>query len=1758
MKKTQYVIKFLSVMFLSLVIFGCGGGGGGSSSGGDTVTPTPTNTKLTISGAVIDNDTQEPLSSAKVTVEGSSVESSSDENGNFSLEVETSETSILVNTSAPGFSTSQKVIEIDENNTSSAPFTNIALKSADLFDSVILSSIASTGKKSAKKSGKKFSEGIEVPLTKVTVKVQSESDLIPGNSSTSESETSIDFLAIVEVGLINPNTNLPLKSVPTDFTYDLSFEFELEDEDLDLAGLPLWYYDKTIGKWTLLSDAELVSSGETDGQATVVYKITKIGWFALGKKINGLACVKGRVLDQAGNPVGGALVSVSGISFNGQSYGNTNQKGIFEVKTKPGSTVKVSANVAGYNTDSQTITLQNYNHNQGGAANGTYCQPSGPADKTDTFYTNFPDFLNLVPPTGFTSDLGSDDTPLTLTLQFHKITGTITYVTSDGSKPLPKTDKDNKPVYLNVNSYGVFPLTSDGEVVFALPLKESTLLSTSIVYKEDGKSYVGKAEFTADTSTDETTFSMTLESTNLISISGVVTLNGTPASNASVVLSTGQSTITNLTGSYKFEVPLSLVPAGTEISAVYKQLNTGDIYFSNTSTTTTETTQTINLAIKTHSAEIAGLVVDQSGNPIENAKVTVLVDDKPFGINALTNSIGAYDVIVPVRPSTVTTIKIIASLELPNLGNFVSGFTSLQISTDADDESQISQYSAEKIVLDLSSKDTKVKGKIQLNGVFQPKILVVFDNTKTLTGLNGEFEVNINPGQNTLSVFAGNEPVSLDEGSGNSYDFTATQGETTDLGTLTGSTKRPLLYFVTNQFQKTDSIDDTTPIKVANMAAKSFVYLQLKAKGTKETPKIALDDATIVLISETTNDTEFTNTAIFQIPISKAGIFTYKFSASGSESETVYGSNTLSVVSENQAPIITGFKQEKTEIESTNTTGIAFAVAAMDPEGSSLSYLWKVESPVDGTVEIVNATLSSMILKTNKTSSTEISISITVSDGDKSTAKKVLLPVITSLPKLLSFKISPESIASVKEPVSISLETDDSQGAPSVTINWGDGTADENLKKSKVFGSTHTYETEGTYSIVAILIGLNQAKSVFRKTLIVSNSYKSPVLSQGTLSTTEDTAAKLSLSTLIQNPDSTKKYTFSLVKLPSLGRAIIEGDVLTYTPNKDVSGFDFLVIKLFDGVSFSNEVDIKISIKPINDAPVLSNSSFNGTPNITIEIDLQKLVFDPDVGDIHTFKVTTEPTLGTETITGTILSYLPLKAGDDFIDVIANDGTANSNSARISIKINELIKDITLNGGSVETQQNKELVVDLTPYLVNPNNLKPITFVVSQQGKLGDAVISGNNLFYIPFKDVTGDDRITIIAKTDSGQSTEPALFAIKISPVEAPPLLRNASFSVKEGNSLVVELSKLIDNFDLNKTYTFDFLSTGNPVKGTATIVGTQLTYIPNKGESGLDSITVFAISNKLQSNNSLLSISIEKLIQLPVITSTPVISVNEGSPYLYKIDAFHPGNLPLTYVLKTGPAWMRLDTNILSGNPMQADIGLHTVSISVQDGTNSVAQDFTVEVINVNFAPFFTSVPPTTAISTFNYTYPVVGGDADGDALTFTLVDGPKGMVLDIKTNTLTWVPLPTDPLENLVVVQVSDGKLSTTQKFSINLTISSPSIISFVADDPDDRDGVFGADDILIIDFDQATNTPPVTKMVSIIELLKFNDSIGDDFTGEWVTKSRLVITILNPGTAKPGIGTLRVGVNKAGNLLNEALTSNPSTSVSNILKGDWGKN
>ena len=120
--------------------------------------------------------------------------------------------------------------------------------------------------------------------------------------------------------------------------------------------------------------------------------------------------------------------------------------------------------------------------------------------------------------------------------------------------------------------------------------------------------------------------------------------------------------------------------------------------------------------------------------------------------------------------------------------------------------------------------------------------------------------------------------------------------------------------------------------------------------------------------------------------------------------------------------------------------------------------------------------------------------------------------------------------------------------------------------------------------------------------------------------------------------------------------------------------------------------------------------------------------------------------------------------------------------------------------------------------------------------------------------------------------------------------------------------------------------------------------------------------------------------------------------------------------------------------------------------------------------------------------------------------------------------------------------------------------PAIASFVADDPDDVDAVYGAGDTLTVTFDQTTDlaglgTSVLTK-IQVDTLLTASTPLGLDYTGQWTDASTFVITVVTPAALPPTIGVAAVHVKAAAELRAAGGLSLPSESVSSPLAGNWG--
>ena len=116
-------------------------------------------------------------------------------------------------------------------------------------------------------------------------------------------------------------------------------------------------------------------------------------------------------------------------------------------------------------------------------------------------------------------------------------------------------------------------------------------------------------------------------------------------------------------------------------------------------------------------------------------------------------------------------------------------------------------------------------------------------------------------------------------------------------------------------------------------------------------------------------------------------------------------------------------------------------------------------------------------------------------------------------------------------------------------------------------------------------------------------------------------------------------------------------------------------------------------------------------------------------------------------------------------------------------------------------------------------------------------------------------------------------------------------------------------------------------------------------KGDAGSYEITVTASDGELTDTQKILLV-VESLNKPPVLRPIADMTVNEGATISFKPIATDPEGDKVTI---TYSGWMSKATYKTNYN----DAGIHIVTITASDGTESISQDVTVTVENVNRPP-------------------------------------------------------------------------------------------------------------------------------------------------------------------------------------------------------------
>jgi RHS repeat-associated protein len=230
------------------------------------------------------------------------------------------------------------------------------------------------------------------------------------------------------------------------------------------------------------------------------------------------------------------------------------------------------------------------------------------------------------------------------------------------------------------------------------------------------------------------------------------------------------------------------------------------------------------------------------------------------------------------------------------------------------------------------------------------------------------------------------------------------------------------------------------------------------------------------------------------------------------------------------------------------------------------------------------------------------------------------------------------------------------------------------------------------------------------------------------------------------------------------------------------------------------------------------------------------------------------------------------------------------------------------------------------------------------------------------------------------------------------------------------------------------------NPVQGMTINANTGLIeYTPS--QLGIQTLEIQVTDGFAGSNTQSYQLQVlENLAnRLPTITSTPQILISSGGLYQYDVNAIDPENTAIAYGLTVKPNGMAIDTTtgLISWQTQAASNGDFQVTVSATDADSGIAyQNYFIRVAP-NQAPIITSTPLTLAQTGLVYKYDVIAGDADGNILSYSLTQAPKGLTID-QAGRLRWQPKTQDVGIYPVIVQVSDGRGGiVTQNYNLTIT-------------------------------------------------------------------------------------------------------------------------
>ena len=484
--------------------------------------------------------------------------------------------------------------------------------------------------------------------------------------------------------------------------------------------------------------------------------------------------------------------------------------------------------------------------------------------------------------------------------------------------------------------------------------------------------------------------------------------------------------------------------------------------------------------------------------------------------------------------------------------------------------------------------------------------------------------------------------------------------------------------------------------------------------------------------------------------------------------------------------------------------------------------------------------------------------------------------------------------------------------------------------------------------------------------------------------------------------------------------------VLSGTPGNDEVGTHNVTLRVFDGT-----VDVDTSfilyVENVNDTPV-----FTFIPDtLALEDELYTSVIsatDIDIDDTLIFSAPVLPAWLIFNDTTNVLSGIPENddVGDHDVTLRIFDGT-------ISVDTAFVIQVANVNDAPAFTLLPDTLALEdalyTSAFTAEDPDGDTLAFSVPLLPSWLSFNDTTNTLSGTPLNEDVGDHPITL--RINDGTVDADSTFIIRVLNVNDDPAFTSVQDTTGQQGVLYTYTATAEDVDWDSLTFSAPVL----PIWLSFDTATHTLSGIPGNDHVG-DNSVVLMINDGIVDVIQSFIIDVENVNDPPAVTSVPITEARPGAAYTYTITAVDIDGDSLTYTALVLPGWLLFDaeTHTLAATPGEEDIGDQFVTIRVSDGSLYTDHTFIITVDDGNHAPTFISDPATTVVVGEAYVYTLVAQDIDGDSLRFSAPQLPGWLTFYPETNVVSGIPGSSDIGRHDVVLRVSDGMVSSDQRFPI----------------------------------------------------------------------------------------------------------------------------